>query len=121
MKILLIAYVIVSIVAGVDGWMNAGWFVGMAGIAAPLLACWAGSGLRGSLIAGDRSQKIFGAVMAVIFLGIAHWLTATAAYRVGLFGVSIGGGLWYLLGAVVGFLATSRIDTLPQGLPKAPG
>ncbi len=114
MKIFLFAYLIVSIVTGVDVWMKAGWFVGMAAITAPMLACWAGIGLRGSLIAGNLSQKIFGAVMAVIFLGIAHWLMVASNYRVGLFGVSFGGGVWYLLGAIVGFIATSKKDTEPR-------
>ena len=113
MKTLLFAYVIVTLIAGVSGWGNAGWFIGVSGIAGPLLACWAGSGLRGSFIAGDRPQKIFGAVMTVIFLGIAHWLMVTSLYRVGLFGVSIGGGIWCLLGAFIGFITTNRKDTAP--------
>jgi hypothetical protein len=118
MKFLLFAYLIVSLFAGVSGWINAGWFIGVAGIAAPLLATWAGSGLRGSMISGERSQKMFGVVMAVIFMGIAHWLVATTDYRVGLFGVSIGGGVWYVLGAIFGFLATSSKHIVPHDLPS---
>ena len=114
MKILLFAYVIVSLVAGVDAWMKASGFIGVSGIAGPMLACWAGIGLRGSFIAGDRSQKIFGAVMTIIFLGIAHWLMVTSLYRVGLYGVSIGGGIWCLLGAFIGFITTNRSDTAPR-------
>jgi len=105
---------IASLIAGVDAWLNVAWFLGMAGIAAPMLACWAGIGLRGSLIAGDRSQKIFGVVMSMVFLGIAHWLMTKTSYQVRLFGVSIGGGIWYLLGAVIGFISTSRKDTEPR-------
>ena len=120
MKILLFAYLIASLFAGVDGWRNAGWFVGVAGIVAPVLGCWAGIGLRGSIIAGSRSQWIFGIVMAIIFLGIADWLMATSGYRVRLFGMSIGGGIWYMLGAFIGFLATSRKDTIPRAPPAPP-
>ena len=114
MKTLLFAYVIVTLLAGVSGWGNAGWFIGVSGIAGPLLAYWAGIGLRGSLIAGNRSQKIFGTVMAVIFLGIAHWLMVTSLYRVGLFGILIGGGIWCVLGAFIGFITTNRSDTAPR-------
>jgi hypothetical protein len=121
MKSLLFAYSILSLVAGVDGWINGGWLIGVAGTVAPMLACWAGIGLRSAAITGGLSQWIFGLVMAVILLGTSHWLMAMSAYRIGLFGVSLGGGIWYALGAVFGFLATSRQDTLPQGLPKVPG
>ena len=118
MKILLVIYVVVALVAGLDAWIKTDWFVGLAGITAPMLACWAGIGLRGSLIAGNRSQIAFGIVMAAIFLGVAHWLLATVNYRIGLFGVSFGGGVWYLLGAAIGFIVTSRKDTES---PTAPG
>lgn len=120
MKILLLFYVIVSFVAGVDGWSRAGWFVGVAGIAAPMLSWFGGSGLRGSFY-GRTRDKIFGVAMALVFWGIADWLIGATNYRVGLFGVSIGGGLWNILGAVLGFLATSRKDTLHREPPASPG
>lgn len=77
---------------------------------APMLAWWAGSGFRGPLLVGDGSQKIAGLVMSIIFLGIAHWLANESGFIVGIFGVTLGGGIWYLIGALIGFIATTKKD-----------
>ncbi len=114
MKLILIAYIFASFIAAFGAWNNAGGFVAFSLIAASMLAWWAGSGLRGSLIAGNATQKIAGIVMTVIFLGGAHWLATSSGFRVILWGNSIGGGLWYLIGALVGFFATNKADTEPR-------
>jgi hypothetical protein len=114
LKLLLFAYVIVSFVAGYGAYINAGGFVSFSLISTSMLAWWAGSGLRGSLIAGKSTEKIAGFVMAAIFLGIGHWLAASSGFRVVLWENSIGGGIWNLIGAFIGFIATTKADTEPK-------
>jgi hypothetical protein len=110
MKLILMVYIFISLICGIDAWRNAGWFVGVSALLAPMLAWWAGSGFRGSLLVGDKTQKIAGLLMAIIFLGVAHWLANESGFIVGLFGISFGGGVWYLIGAVIGFIATNKKD-----------
>ena len=46
--------------------------------------------------------------MGLVFLaGSSYWISSTGFY-VNLFDIAIGGGLWVLIGFVIGFLFTSR-------------
>jgi len=113
-KIALYAYFLVSAAAAFDAWSKAGAGTAGALFGASMLAWFGGSGLRGSLIAGNKSQKISGMVFAAIFFYGAHWLATSPGFVVGLFGNQIGGGLWWLIGAAIGFIATSKKDTAPR-------
>jgi hypothetical protein len=111
LKIFLFLYVIISAVAAFSAWSTSGIGVAGAMFGASMLAWFGGSGLRGSLIAGDKSQKIGGMVFAALFFFAAHWLATSPGFVVGLFGVQVGGGIWWVIGAVLGFLVTTKKDT----------
>ena len=111
MKILLVAYILISIIAGYGAWTNAGWIVGGGLIVASMLGWFAGSGVRGSMIAGDKKQKVFGLIMGAIFLLFAHLITSYTRFTVNVLDYTVGGGLWYLIGFAVGFIATTKSDT----------
>jgi hypothetical protein len=113
-KIALYAYFLASATAAFGAWSNAGAGTAAALSGASMLAWFGGSGLRGSLIAGDKSQNIGGMVFAALFFFAAHWLATSPGFIVGLFGTEFGGGIWWIIGAVIGFLATAKKDTEPR-------
>lgn len=108
MKVFVYLYALISLFAGLGALGNSGWIAGASLVAASLLGWWAGTGLKGSLLIGDKSQKIGGFVMAAVFLLIAHFLSYN--FLVSLFGIEVGGGIWYLIGALVGFFTTNKSD-----------
>ena len=103
----IIAYFIVVATTGFSSIGNVSWTVTASGFICPLLALFAGSGLRGSLY-GDKRQKIAGLVMACISFAVSsYWISSTGFY-VSLFNVTIGGGLWVIIGLLVGFVFTTN-------------
>ena len=113
-KIVLYAYFLVSVTAAFDAWSKAG--VGTAGalFGASMLSWFGGSGLRGCLLAGSAPEKAVGFLFAAIFFFGAHWLSTSPGFVVSLFGITFGGGVWWILGAVIGFIATAKNDTEPR-------
>lgn len=103
----IIAYFILVAVTGFSSIGNVSWDVAASGFICPLLALFAGSGLRGSLY-GDKGQKTFGLVMACIFFAVSsYWISSTGFY-VSLYNVTIGGGLWVIIGLLIGFIFTTK-------------
>lgn len=112
MKYVWIGYLLISIIASIHAFINVGWMVGSGIFFASTLGWWAGSGLKGSLLVGDKSQKIGGLISATILLILAHFTASYTAFSVGLGSVEIGGGAWYIIGFVIGFLATTKKDAV---------
>ena len=103
----IIAYFIIVAVTGFSSVGNVSWDVAASGFICPLLALFAGSGLRGSLY-GDKGQKIGGIVMACILFAISSYWISNTGFYVSLFNVTIGGGLWVIIGLLVGFIFTTK-------------
>ncbi len=111
MKFLLYIFVVISAVASILAWGASG--IGTAGslIGASMLAWYGGSGLRACLHTDGLAAKLSGAVLGSLFFFAAHWLSTNFPFVVGVFRVQLGGGAWWLIGAVICFLATSKADT----------
>ena len=104
----LLWYFYLSLFLGVSAWISAGLVAGLSLLGASVLAWWAGSGLKGSLLVGDPGQKVAGFLMAAIFLVIAHFLSFSLSINLSFIDAEIGGGFWYLAGALVGYFTTDR-------------
>lgn len=77
---------------------------------APLMAWWGGSGMRGGLHVGNRSQKITGITLGVVFLAISiYWMWYLQTW-IKVFNYDITGELWCIIGFFVGFIFTSKAD-----------
>ena len=104
---IIIAYFLLVVVTSFSSIGDVSLGVTASGFICPLLALFAGSGLRGSLY-GDKGQKIGGIVMACIFFAVSsYWISSTGFY-VSIFNVSIGGGLWVIIGLLIGFIFTEK-------------
>lgn len=120
MKFLLYAYCLFALISGVSGFVNSGWFVGLAGILGPLLAVWAGIGISASFRMG-RKAFFTGILFGCTLYWIADWLVRSSGYFVNLFNVGFGGGTWILLGLVLAIFATKQkhLDSTSFGqVPK---
>ena len=107
MAFVILIYLILVAITSYSSLETATIGVTISGFLSPLIALFGGSGLRGSLY-GTKSQKRTGIVVGVIFLAASSlWISKTGFY-VTIFDVVIGGGLWVLIGFVVGFIFTTK-------------
>jgi hypothetical protein len=84
-------------------------YAGIAGIVGPTLCWYPASGLKGSLMVGDLSQKFGGLAMAILFVAVSLGIVYHSGYRIGLWGHPFSGVTWSVVGFIVGWLAaTSR-------------
>ena len=104
---IIITYFLLVAITSFSSFGNVTLGVTASGFICPLLALFAGSGLRGSLY-GDKGQKIGGIVMACIFFAISSYWISNTGFYVSLFNVTIGGGLWVIIGLLVGFIFTTK-------------
>ena len=107
---ILLAYSIISLMAGVSAWINVDWSVGLGLLVTSKLSWWAGSGLRGSIIDGRKNQILGGAVMTVLFLLIALIVAYYTGFRVKIFDVIIDGKVWGMIGFAIGYIAVTKKD-----------
>jgi hypothetical protein len=98
-------YWVISLTLVVSAFVNAGWGPALSTAGTSLLSFFAGAGLRGSLY-GTKGQKLAGLGMAVVFMGIAHWVGHGFSAHV--FGYDFDGTQWGWLGFVVCFLCTTK-------------
>ena len=84
---------------------SAGWQAGLSAIGTTLLSVIAGAGLRGSLY-GPKWQKLAGLGLAVVLIGIAHWIGQGFSAHV--FGYDFTGTEWGWLGFLICFLCISK-------------
>lgn len=93
---------------GGGGWVVAGTFLIASG-----LFWWAGSGLHGAFLGGQRMSGIF---FATLFCGVAYWLVGTLPSN--FFHIFMGPLSWGICGFVFGWLSTSKSHTEPAISPK---
>jgi hypothetical protein len=95
-------------------------FPGIAGLAGPALCFWSGSGVKGSLLVGTRSQKIGGLVAGAVFLAAGLAMLYFSGYWVRLWSVELDGVTWGVIGAVLAFIFTPRsmAEASPQRAPE---
>ena len=105
---LLYIYMLMSVLMGIAAMFKGALYAGITGIVGPLLSWWAAAGLKGSLMVGTRSQKLWGLVSAIVFVVIGFGLVFHSGYWVSIFGLGLGGVTWCAIGLVVGYLAAKR-------------
>jgi hypothetical protein len=101
-------YVLMTIVTGISAMAKGAVFAGVAAIVGGGMSAWAGSGLKGSLVAGDGSQRLAGALMAALFVAAGTGLIYYSGFRIGLFGVDFSGTAWCIVGLCMGYLFTAE-------------
>ena len=104
---IIMIYFVIATVTSISSFGNVSWDVSASGLICPLLALFAGSGLRGSLY-GDTGQKVGGAIMATIFIVVATYWISKTGYFVVLFEITINGTQWLFIGLLVGFIFTPK-------------
>lgn len=110
MSFLLYIYILVSVLTSIVAFTRGELSVGLVGLLAPNLCWFAGSGIRGSLMVGTRSQILAGCAMGVASIAIAIGLSAYFGYALVFVGYKVAGIYWCCLGLVVGWLAVTRRD-----------
>ena len=79
----------------------------ISGIVAPILAWWAGTGLKGSFHVGTPAQKKAGVFMAILFSAISfYWINSTGYSISG--DISLTGTQLLIVAFVLGFFGTTR-------------
>ena len=84
---------------------RAGFMSGFALLVASSLFFWAGSGLRASVMGG---QRIAGSVWAILFCALAYWLVNRVPINAATNVLSMKPLTWGIAGFVIGCLASSR-------------
>jgi hypothetical protein len=105
-------YLVLTVVMGIAAIVKGAVYPGVAGLIGPTLCWFAGSGLKGSLLVGTRSQKLGGLGAAVVFLIIGVGLVYHSGYWVSIFGYDLSGVAWSAIGLAAGFLFTGRKQAL---------
>lgn len=105
---LLFVYILLVLATGISALINGAIYAGIAGIIGPTLCWFAASGLKGSLLVGTSSQKWFGVGAAVLFCAIGVGIVYHSGFWVELFGYSLSGVVWCLVGLAAGWLSTNR-------------
>jgi len=104
-------YMILSILLGVSAIFSGSLYAGISGIIGPMMCWFAVSGLKGSLMVGTSSQKLWGIISAIVFIGIGIGIVYDSGFWVKIYGVSFRGITWCLIGLVVGWISTTRQHT----------
>ena len=105
---LIFIYMTMTLLMGISALAKGAIYPGIAGIVGPTLCWFAASGLRGSLMVGDTSQKLGGIGATIIALVIGLGIVYHSGYWVGIFGYSLSGVTWCIVGFAVGWISTTR-------------
>jgi hypothetical protein len=105
---LVFVYTLLTLATGISALVKGSIYPGIAGIIGPTLCWFAASGLKGSLLVGTSSQKLAGAGAAVLFSAIGIGIVYHSGFWIGLFGYSISGVVWCLVGLAAGWLSTTK-------------
>jgi hypothetical protein len=116
---LIYIYLMLTLAMGVSALWKGAIYPGIAGIVGPNLCWFAGSGLKGSLLVGTRSQKVGGLGAAIAFVVVGMGIVYHSGYGIGLFGYEFTGVTWCLVGLVAGFISTTRKDDPLSRSPSA--
>lgn len=93
-----------------DAASEVGILKAVSGFIAWLLAWGGASGAKGSILVGDRAQKVFGIVAGVVVVFGALWLGSWTGMRGSIGGISFTWAQWCGASAVILFLVTSKAD-----------
>lgn len=105
---LLAIYMMMTVVMGISALSKGAIYAGIAGTVGPTLCWYAASGLKGSLMVGDSSQKLGGITGAIILLTVGLGIVYHSGYWIGLWGYSFTGVTWCIVGFAVGWISTTR-------------
>ncbi len=105
---LMYIYILLTLTTGISALVKGSTYAGIAGIIGPTLCCFAASGLRGSLLVGDTSQKQAGVGMAVLLAAVGMGIVYHSGFWVGLFGYPLSGIEWCVVGLVAGWVSTTK-------------
>ncbi len=105
---LLYIYMLLTVLMGISALAKGAIYPGIAGIIGPSLCWYAASGLKGSLMVGDRSQKLGGITGAIILLTVGLGIVYHSGYWIGLWGHPLSGITWCVVGFAVGWISTTR-------------
>ncbi len=101
-------YMVLSVILGVSAMFSGAIYAGISGIIGPMLCWFAVSGLKGSLMVGTSSQKLWGAIAAIFFIAIGIGIVYDSGFWIKMYGISFRGVTWCLIGLVVGWISTTR-------------
>jgi hypothetical protein len=121
---ILFLFSVLTFILGVKSMFTGGFYLGFAMLVGPALCVWAGSGLKGSIIGGLRdrqfTQVLVGLIGAVLFVGGGILLAWHSGFWVGLFGLTISGPYWCLIGLAIGWFSTqSQHVPAPASTPAS--
>ena len=98
-------YWLFSIVIVITAFNAAGLSPGLSASGTSILSFFAGGGLKGSLY-GTLGQKLAGGSIALVLMGVAHWLGA--GFSVHIFGIDLTGTEWGWIGFIICLLLTPK-------------
>ena len=101
-------YILLTLATGISALVKGSTYAGIAGIIGPTLCWFAASGLKGSLLVGSASQKWAGVGMAVLFAAAGIGIVYHSGFWVDLFGYSLPGIVWCLVGLAAGWISTTK-------------
>jgi len=82
--------------------------VALAALFGPLLAWFAGAGLKGSLRAGPMSQQLGGTILTLILGFFAYWIVSASGFELNHSNVRIDGEWWAGICFIIGMLGWSH-------------
>jgi hypothetical protein len=107
---ILFLFTVCTLVLGVKTMFTGSFYLGFATLFGTALCVWAGSGLKGSIIGGLRdrqfNQLLVGLIGALLFVGGGIFLAWHSGFNVGLFGLTVSGPYWCLIGLAIGWFST---------------
>jgi hypothetical protein len=105
---LIMIYLTMTVLMGISALVKGAIYPGIAGIVGPSLCWFAASGLRGSLMVGDRAQKLGGIAATILFSILGVGIVYHSGYWIGLWGHPFSGVTWCIVGFAVGWFSTTR-------------
>lgn len=117
MEIFTAIYILFSIGVSIEQVINGSVWQGPVFAMISIIGFWAGSSTRGMLF-GSHLQKLVGLVFGAVLMGIGYWLSRSALRDILLFGYRLSAAEWSQIGALVGFVVTTRDMAGDQGEAK---
>jgi hypothetical protein len=112
MVIIFTFFFILSIFVSFDLGADAGVIAGLAAFIGTQCAMFSGSGLKGSLLAGTKQQKIGGLVSATVLTTIGYFILSYSKLFPKVFGIQFTTVTWTVFAFAIGFIATQKQHTV---------
>ena len=107
-------YQLAVVIAGVQFLFEGEYNIGLRSIICPSLCLYAGAGLKGSILVGNRNEILAGVFMCILFLAISYYFYMKEGLGVIVFEYQISGYLWCIIGFLIGWLSAKREHALPD-------